>query len=89
MEKAWLKSYPNGVPAEIDINEFKYCKRWLNELGQRPQIHGNSFKAWARYPCSRWSRARRASATTRSSRPRSGVTRLRVVMRRLCSRADG
>ena len=23
MEKAWLKSYPNGVPAEIDINEFK------------------------------------------------------------------
>ena len=23
MEKAWLKSYPAGVPAEIDVNEFK------------------------------------------------------------------
>ena len=32
----------------------------------------------------RWSRERRASATTRSSRFRSGVTRLRVVMREFC-----
>ena len=23
MEKIWLKSYPAGVPAEIDINEFE------------------------------------------------------------------
>ena len=23
MEKTWVKSYPAGVPAEIDVNEFK------------------------------------------------------------------
>ena len=23
MEKIWLKSYPEGVPAEIDVDEFK------------------------------------------------------------------
>ena len=23
MEKIWLKSYPPGVPAEIDVNEFR------------------------------------------------------------------
>ena len=23
MEKVWVKSYPAGVPAEIDVNEFK------------------------------------------------------------------
>ena len=23
MEKVWLKSYPAGVPSEIDVSEFK------------------------------------------------------------------
>ena len=31
MEKIWLKSYPPGVPAEIDVNEF----RSLGELFER------------------------------------------------------
>ena len=40
MEKIWLKSYPPGVPAEIDINEYASLREVLEEacakFGPRP-----------------------------------------------------
>ena len=40
MEKIWLKSYPAGVPAEIDINEYASLREVLEEacakFGSRP-----------------------------------------------------
>ena len=40
MEKIWLKSYPAGVPAEIDINEYASMREVLEEscakFGSRP-----------------------------------------------------
>jgi len=40
MEKIWLRSYPEGVPAEIDINRFDSLKALLefscHEYGSRP-----------------------------------------------------
>ena len=40
MEKIWLKSYPAGIPAEIDIDEFK-------SLGD---LFGKSVQAYAQHP---------------------------------------
>jgi long-chain acyl-CoA synthetase len=31
MEKIWLKQYPEGVPAEIDVNEFSSLREFLEE----------------------------------------------------------
>jgi long-chain acyl-CoA synthetase len=31
MEKIWLKQYPEGVPAEIDVNEFASLREFLEE----------------------------------------------------------
>lgn len=40
MEKIWLKSYPAGIPAEIDINEYASLREVLEEscakFGSRP-----------------------------------------------------
>ena len=40
MEKIWLKSYPPGVPAEIDVNEYASLREVLEEscskFGSRP-----------------------------------------------------
>ena len=40
MEKIWLKSYPAGVPAEIDVNEYASLREVLEEscakFGSRP-----------------------------------------------------
>src|SRR5438105_15683714 len=40
VEKIWLKSYPAGVPAEIDINEYASIRDVLEEncakFGSRP-----------------------------------------------------
>lgn len=35
MEKIWLKSYPKGVPAEIDINEYKSLLQIFDEAVQK------------------------------------------------------
>ena len=35
MEKIWLKEYPLGVPAEIDLNEFTSVKDILEKSCQR------------------------------------------------------
>ena len=31
MEKIWLKHYPKGVPAEIDVNEYKSIRDVFEE----------------------------------------------------------
>ncbi|MEO8508520.1 MAG: AMP-binding protein, partial [Betaproteobacteria bacterium] len=40
MEKIWLKSYPKGIPAEIDINEYASVREIFEEsagkYGARP-----------------------------------------------------
>jgi len=40
LEKIWLKSYPPGVPAEIDVNEYASLREVLEEscakFGSRP-----------------------------------------------------
>ena len=40
MEKIWLKSYPAGIPAEIDVNEYASLREVLEEscakFGSRP-----------------------------------------------------
>lgn len=35
MEKIWLKNYPKGVPAEIDINEYKSLLQIFDEAVQK------------------------------------------------------
>lgn len=35
MEKIWLKSYPKGVPAEIDINEFQSLAQVFDEAAAK------------------------------------------------------
>ena len=35
MEKIWLKEYPAGVPAEIDVNEFSSVKDIMEKSWQR------------------------------------------------------
>ena len=32
MEKIWLKSYPKGIPAEIDVNEFSSLKHEKDDV---------------------------------------------------------
>jgi long-chain acyl-CoA synthetase len=43
MERIWLKSYPPGVPADIDPNEFgslvELCDSSLRKYGERPAYH--------------------------------------------------
>ena len=49
MEKIWLKNYPPGVPAEIDVNEFRSladlfeqsCRRFApaGRLRQYGEVH--------------------------------------------------
>ena len=40
MDKVWLKSYPAGVPAEIDVNQYASVRDVLEEscakYGPRP-----------------------------------------------------
>jgi long-chain acyl-CoA synthetase len=31
MDKIWLKEYPEGVPAEIDVNEFASLAEFLEQ----------------------------------------------------------
>ena len=31
MEKIWLKSYPKGIPAEIDVNEYQSVRELFEE----------------------------------------------------------
>jgi long-chain acyl-CoA synthetase len=35
VEKIWLKEYPAGVPAEIDLNEFSSLKDILEKSCER------------------------------------------------------
>jgi long-chain acyl-CoA synthetase len=35
MDKFWLKSYPEGVPAEIDVNQYKSLVQMLEESFQK------------------------------------------------------
>ena len=35
MEKIWLKSYPEGVPAEIDINEYQSLAQLFDEAAAK------------------------------------------------------
>ena len=35
MEKIWLKSYPQGVPAEVNLGEFSSLKDILNKSCDR------------------------------------------------------
>ena len=35
MEKIWLKSYPEGVPAEVDVREFSSLKDILEKSCER------------------------------------------------------
>ena len=35
MEKIWLKSYPKGVPAEIDINEYQSLAQLFDEAAAK------------------------------------------------------
>ena len=43
MEKIWLKSYPPGVPAEIDYNDFKSVgelfEKGVKQYAERPAFH--------------------------------------------------
>ena len=31
MDKFWLKSYPKGVPAEIDLSQYRSLSQLINE----------------------------------------------------------
>ncbi|MBC7405098.1 MAG: acyl-CoA synthase, partial [Cytophaga sp.] len=35
MDKFWLKSYPEGIPAEIDVNQYKSLVQLLEESFQK------------------------------------------------------
>jgi long-chain acyl-CoA synthetase len=43
MEKIWLKSYPPGIPAEIDVNEFRSLgdlfERSVKRFADKPAYH--------------------------------------------------
>src|SRR3954468_11441101 len=43
MEKIWLKSYPPGVPAEIDYNDYKSVgdlfEKCVKQYAERPAFH--------------------------------------------------
>ena len=41
MEKIWLKQYPAGVPAEIDVNQYSSLVALLDEVGQPTDARGH------------------------------------------------
>ena len=62
MEKIWLKHYPKGVPAEIDVNEYASVRDVFEESVAKYADAPGVSRAWAR-------RSRSASSTR--CRPRS------------------
>ena len=47
MEKIWLKSYPAGVPAEIDVNTYASLREVLEESCAQVRIAARAIRAWA------------------------------------------
>ena len=73
VDKIWLKHYPKGVPAEIDVNEYASVRDVFD--GERRQVRG-------RVPPTRaWARRSRSASSTRC-RPRSARTCRRTAARK-------